>query len=160
MPTPAHRLRSGELARRAGVSADTLRHYEARGLLAPAARTPSGYREYAPEAVARVELIRRALALGFTLAELVPILALRDKGGAPCRSVRAAAGRKLKAIERKLEELERARQALGAILARWDELLERAPEGTRVGLLEALEGTVEAGAPSPLGAAGLRRGRR
>src|SRR5947207_15027156 len=81
-------LRSGELARRAGVSPDTLRHYERKGLLAPC-RTPSGYREYSAEAVDRVRLIRRALSIGFSLDELAPILAARDRGRAPCRAVRA-----------------------------------------------------------------------
>src|SRR5437899_6110658 len=54
-------LRSGELARRAGVSPDTLRHYERRGLLPRPQRSAAGYRLYSPEALARVRLIRGAL---------------------------------------------------------------------------------------------------
>jgi len=54
-------LRSGELARISGVSADTLRHNERKGLLKPR-RAPNGYREYPRHAVERVRLIRAALS--------------------------------------------------------------------------------------------------
>jgi DNA-binding transcriptional MerR regulator len=153
-------LRSSELARLAEVSPDTLRHYEQKGLLAPPGRSPNGYREYPPEACARVRLIRRAVALGFTLAEVARVLALRDRGGAPCRSVRALAAGKLALVEGRLAELLAARDSLRAVLAHWDTLLDRAPEGARVGLLDALHGLVEAGAPSPLIPPALRRGWR
>jgi hypothetical protein len=56
-------LRSGELARLSGVSADTLRHYERKGLL-KSRRASNGYREYQRRAVERMRLIRNALAIG------------------------------------------------------------------------------------------------
>jgi DNA-binding transcriptional MerR regulator len=92
-------LRSGELARLAGVSTDTLRHYERRGLIAAPGRSGNGYREYPSEALDRVRLVRSALAVGFTLDELVDILAVRDRGGAPCRRARALLEEKLEAVE-------------------------------------------------------------
>ena len=82
-------LRSGELAEVAGVSTDTLRHYERLGILKKPPRTEGGYRVYPPEALDRVRLIRNALASGFTLPELVRILKVRDTGGTPCRQVAA-----------------------------------------------------------------------
>lgn len=154
------RLRSAELGRLAGVSADTLRHYERKGLLAAAPRSPNGYREYPPEASQRVRLVRRAVALGFTLDEIARLLAVRDKGGAPCRSVRTLAEQKLRALEQRLSDLSEARDSLRTVLRRWDALLEGLPEGQRAGLLEALEDLVEPGAPSPLLAHGLRRKRK
>src|SRR6185295_15337497 len=87
--------RSGELARLAGVSPDTLRHYERKRLLQRPRRSANGYREYPPSTLDRVHLVRRALAVGFTLDELARILSVRDQGGAPCRQVRALAGEKL-----------------------------------------------------------------
>src|SRR5437588_13043371 len=81
-------LRSGELARRAGVSPDTLRHYERRGLLPRPQKSAAGYRLYSPQALARIRLIRGALSIGVTLKELGTILADHDRGGAPCRRVR------------------------------------------------------------------------
>src|SRR5262245_42764617 len=153
-------VRSAELARLAGVSPDTLRHYEKTGLLPRARRSPNGYREYPREACTRVRLVRRAVALGFTLAEVARVLAVRDRGGAPCRSVRALAGEKLETIERRLAELETARDALRSVLGRWDALLAAAPPGARVGLLEALEGIVVPGDPSPFLPPPLRAKRR
>lgn len=80
-------LRSGELARAAGVSTDTLRHYERMGVLPQAPRSRSAYRAYPPESLDRVKLVQHALRLGFTLAELAEILQARDRGGAPCKRV-------------------------------------------------------------------------
>jgi DNA-binding transcriptional MerR regulator len=60
----AKRLTPREVAGQCGVSADTLRHYERKGLLPRPDRTRSGYRRYPPEAVARVLLVRRALIVG------------------------------------------------------------------------------------------------
>ena len=70
-------LRSGELARLSGVSADTLRHYERKGLLKPQ-RGSNGYREYPRHAVERLRLIRNALALGFKLDDLERVFKIRD----------------------------------------------------------------------------------
>jgi DNA-binding transcriptional MerR regulator len=159
-PPPARRLRAGELAQLAGVSADTLRHYELKGLLARAPRGANGYRDYPPDAFQRVQLVRRAVALGFTLDEIARILAVRDRGGAPCRSVRALAEEKLSTIEHRLAELSAARDSLRAVLGRWDALLAQAPAGRRAGLLDALEDLIEAGTPSPLVPPALRRRKR
>jgi DNA-binding transcriptional MerR regulator len=155
--TAGRLLRSAELARVAEVSPDTLRHYELKGLLPKPSRSPNGYREYPPEACARVRLVRRAVALGFTLTEVARILAMRDRGGAPCRSVRALAAEKLALVEARLAELSAARDSLRAVLRHWDTLLDKSPDGQRVGLLDALDGLVEAGSPSPLVPSALRR---
>jgi DNA-binding transcriptional MerR regulator len=63
-------LRSGKLAELAGVSPDTLRHYERMKLLPVPRRSSGNYRLYPPEALDRVRLIRHALVVGFTLPEL------------------------------------------------------------------------------------------
>lgn len=153
------RLRSSQLARLSGVSTDTLRLYERKGLLPRAMRAANGYREYPPESGARVSLVRRALALGFTLDELARIVHVRDQGGAPCHEVRALGARKLALLEGRRDELHEACQRLRAVLERWDVLLDEAPRGGRAALLDALEGLVEEGKPSPLQPPGLRRRR-
>jgi len=129
-------LRAGELAQACGVSTDTLRHYERVGVLARPARTQAGYRQYPAEAVGRVRMVRRALALGFSLAELARILRVRERGGAPCREVRAMAAGKLEEIERQLEELRELRDYWRSLLVEWDQRLGSTPEGSRAGLLE------------------------
>jgi DNA-binding transcriptional MerR regulator len=143
----------------AQVSTDTLRLYERRGLLPSPARSANGYRAYPVEALRRVRVVRQALALGFTLDELARVFKVRDQGGAPCRDVRALAGEKLVLPEARVAELTKASERLRAVLARWDTILAATPQGARAALLEALEGLVEAGAPSPLLPHALRRGR-
>ena len=131
-------MRSGELARICGISTDTLRHYERVGVLPRPRRTPGGYRQYPPEAVKRVRLVRRALEIGFTLDELAQILRVRDSGGAPCREVRALADAKLHQVRVKIDDLCALRDHMARILTDWDQRLTRTPHGERAGLLEAL----------------------
>ncbi|HEY9422680.1 MAG TPA: MerR family DNA-binding transcriptional regulator [Thermoanaerobaculia bacterium] len=131
-------LQAGELARRTGVSKDTLRFYERQGLLPRPERLPNNYRVYAPGAVERVLWIRRVLAAGFTIEELVSILTERERGGVPCRRVRDLGATKLAEIEERLRELESARDGLRELLQEWDQLLADAGPGQRAGLLEAL----------------------
>ena len=134
-------LRSGELARLAGVSTDTLRHYERKGVLDAPRRALNGYREYGLEALDRVLLVRRALGVGFTLDELARILKERDRGRAPCQEVRALAAAKLAEIETRLSELVDVREQLQSTIEGWDSRLAETPEGERAGLLESLART-------------------
>ena len=134
-------LRSGELARRAGVSADTLRVYERRGLLAAPRRAGNGYRLYPPQALARVLLIQRALASGFTLAELAAFLRGRDGGRPPCREVRARAHERLRDVDVQIEALIRFRKALEETLEEWDRRLARTDTETPARLLDSLPAT-------------------
>jgi DNA-binding transcriptional MerR regulator len=134
-------LSAGELARRAGVSADTLRHYERKGVIAPPPRSANGYRRYPEDAVARVQLIRRALGLGFTLDDLAGVLRMRDRGGVPCGRVRALAATKLQEVEVRLRELRTQRNDLRSALREWDTQLAKTPAGKRAGLLDSLRTT-------------------
>ena len=131
-------LSSGQLARLCGISTDTLRHYERVGVLPRAPRTRSGYRQDPREAQARVLMVRRALALGFSLAELARIFRVRERGGAPCREVRRMAESKLAELERRLAELTALRDELRGLVAEWDKQLAITPDGMRAGLLERL----------------------
>jgi DNA-binding transcriptional MerR regulator len=89
-------LRSGDLAKAARVSPDTIRHYEQIGVLPRASRTDTGYRVYPASAVERVLVVQRALRIGFTLGELAEVLKARDAGGTPCRRVYHLAQEKLR----------------------------------------------------------------
>ena len=131
-------LRSGELAKAAGVSTDTLRHYERKGVLPVARRLNNGYRKYPPDSLDRVRLVRRALAVGFTLDELAQFLKARDRGQAPCREVRASAEEKLADLEDRLKEMLALRDEMRALLGDWDRRLKGKKAGQRAGLLEAL----------------------
>ena len=134
----ARGFRSGELARATGVSPDTLRHYERNGLLPFPRRLANGYRVYPPEALDRVLLIQRGLAIGFTLLELGSFLRERSAGHPPCQQVRVLASRHLQDVENQIAELRRLRQRLRAILRHWDERLAKREEGSPARLLESL----------------------
>jgi DNA-binding transcriptional MerR regulator len=135
---PVRTLRIGELARASALSPDSIRHYERLGLLPRAARTTGGFREYPEEAVRRVRVIQRSLALGFTLAELAGIFRDRASGRAPCQRVRALAAEKLRALAARVAELEWLRTALAQTLAAWDLRLAGAAAGRPAGLLDCL----------------------
>lgn len=130
-------LRAGELARLVGISTDTLRHYERKGLLKPQ-RAPNGYREYPPHAVERVRLIRSALAIGFKLDELARVLKTREAGGAPCQQVRALAAAKLAELETLVSEIVALRDGLRAVLQDWDAHLAASAREEPAHLLERL----------------------
>ena len=154
-------LSAGQLAKAAGVSTDTLRHYERRGVLPRPRRSPNGYRRYAPEALERVLLVRRALAFGFTLDELARLLRVRDGGGAPCEAARSLAATKLGEVEERLAQLTGLRDVLRTTLQEWDRRLKKRPDGDRAGLLESLpEGNVAPRRRAVAGNARLKRERR
>ena len=131
-------LSSGELADLTGVSRDTLRHYERKGVLPRPRRGHNGYRQYPSEALERVRLVRRALSVGFTLDELAKVLKVRDAGGAPCEEVRKLAAQKLLNVQDQLRELTQLQADLQKTLRDWDVRLARRAGGRRANLLESL----------------------
>jgi MerR family copper efflux transcriptional regulator len=137
-PPSLRALRIGALAQQCGLSRDSLRHYERLGLLPKPTRTAGGFREYPSDSARRVTVIQRALAMGFTLAELSRIFQERAAGRAPCRRVRALAGEKLREIELTLAELHRLRAVLRRTLAAWDVQLAQTGAGQPARLLERL----------------------
>ncbi len=110
-------LTIGQLARRAGVGIETVRFYERQGLLPKPPRTPSGYRQYSPDALGRLAFISRAKALGFALREIADLLALDASREATCDDVKHRAERKLAETEAQLAELTRVRDTLRGLIA-------------------------------------------
>jgi DNA-binding transcriptional MerR regulator len=148
IPTPS--LAPREVARQCGVSPDTLRHYERKGLLPGPARTGSGYRRYPADTVARVLLVQRALVVGFTLDELARVLRERDRGEPPCRGVRDLVATRLADLEDRVRQLTALRRELRQLLATWDRTLASTPAGQPAHLLRSLVGhTGLARAPRP-----------
>ena len=127
-----------ELAATAGISTDTLRYYERSGVLPKPARTLAGYRRYPDHAAARVAMIRRALAIGFSIKELAKVLREKEQGGAPCRKVRAIVGERLSRIDAELAALQTLKADLTALLEDWDARLARTPGKQQAKLLENL----------------------
>lgn len=118
-------LRSGEVARAAGVNPQTLRYYERRGLLAVPDRTLGGHRVYPPETVTMLRVIKAAQRLGFSLDEVADLLeAGTHRHGRHPVSLAARAAGKLDEVEAKIADLEIIRDTLRAALtAGCDDLL-------------------------------------
>lgn len=109
-------LRSGEVAKEAGINVETLRYYERRGILQQPERRPSGYRVYTGETVRVVRFIKRAQQLGFTLDECEQLLQLRDDDTRACAEVRDAAQAKVDDIDAKIRDLRKMKRALVALV--------------------------------------------
>lgn len=99
-------MRIGELARRAGLNTKTLRFYEAQGLLPEPTRTRSGYRDYGPEFLERLEFIRHGQAAGLSLREIGQILAISDRGEEPCTHVRQLLNERRRQVQDMIAELQ------------------------------------------------------
>ena len=132
----------GELAERAGVGVQTLHYYERIGLLPKPDRSAANYRLYPTDVLRRVQFVKKAQALGFTLEEIKEILGLRGQGRAPCRCVADVGKKHLQEIDARIAALQEFRRSLAAVVPRWEketsrqrkcagefcDLIERSPE--------------------------------
>jgi len=115
---PQETLTIGGVARLTGVPAKTIRYYEARGVVAPPVRASNGYRVYDEQDVHILRFIKRARALGFSLADVEGLLALWGDEGRSSADVKALAERHIQEIERKIAELEGMRGTLRELMHR------------------------------------------
>lgn len=106
-------LTIGRLADEAGVSVETIRYYQRRGLLTEPEKPQSGHRHYPSSAAKRVRFIKRAQVLGFTLEEISGLLELDEF--VDCAATRELAEHKLQLIERKLADLTAMRKVLAKL---------------------------------------------
>jgi DNA-binding transcriptional MerR regulator len=110
------RLRTSEVAKRAGVNIQTLRYYERRGLLAEPERSPGGHRAYPVDTVALLGVIKAAQRLGFTLDEVAELLDTSRRRH-PTPDLQERAARKLAEVEQKLRDLLTIRESLQQVIA-------------------------------------------
>lgn len=114
----------GKLAKRAGVTTDAIRFYEAEGIVLPAARTAAGYRLYGDDALRRLNFIRQAQCCGMTLSEIQQLLSLKTSSCSRCGDIRAFA-------ERKKQQLDQTIKSMMAMSQVLDELIETCTTETR-----------------------------
>ncbi len=108
-----------ELAKKTGVSSKALRYWESRGLLPKPGRTHTSYRVYPVSVVRKVQFIRKAKSIGFTLSEILSIFEITMQRGTPCEAVDAWASRKLEALDHQIALLTRLRSQLQRHRRRW-----------------------------------------
>lgn len=107
------------LASESGVSSKTLRYWESRGLLPKPSRTHVGYRVYPISVIKRVEFIRKAKMIGFTLSEIIRLIALAKQKGSTCQEMDTLVCKKLTALDHQIKALACLRKELEQHRRRW-----------------------------------------
>ena len=107
------------MAKQAGMTVEAVRFYERTGLLPKPQRTDAGYRLYADADVRRLQFIRQAKHLGFSLQEIVRILRLRERGHCPCHEVIETLEHHLRETEDQLQRLQDFRDEIARTLKHW-----------------------------------------
>jgi MerR family mercuric resistance operon transcriptional regulator len=116
----ARPLAIGEVADRTGVNLETIRYYERAGLLPSPPRTAGGHRQYGKTHVKRLNFIRRARGLGFTIEEIRALLRFSDERQQPCAKARDLAAGHLEEIRTKISDLRSMEKVLREMVARCD----------------------------------------
>ena len=132
--------KAAQVAAEVGVGVQTLHYYERLGLLPKPNRSAANYRLYSPEAIRRVQFIKKAQAIGMTLEETKQILDLKDHGREPCRQVAELGEKHLREIDGRLTQLRAYRRPLAKSVSAWrkENLSERHCAGEFCDLIERL----------------------
>jgi len=112
------RIAIGRLSKHTGTNIETIRYYERVGLLPAPPRSSGGYRLYGIDHLKRLNFVRRARALGFSIGEVRTLFRLADERKRPCAEVRVVADAHLKDVRAKIADLRRMERVLKATIAR------------------------------------------
>lgn len=105
-------LTIGQVARSTGVGIETIRFYERKGLIEDPPRKESGYRQYPEDTITRLQFIRRAKELGFSLKEIEELIALRLGPESTCGDVKRRAELKIADIDKRVRDLKKMKMTL------------------------------------------------
>jgi DNA-binding transcriptional MerR regulator len=105
-------LTVSDIAKRAGVSPDAVRFYEREGLLPPAPRSHSGYRQYDETTAERIQFIKGAQSFGLRLNEIRELLEITDKGACPCGHTKILLQQRMSELDEELDRLKSLRTDL------------------------------------------------
>ncbi|SEK63642.1 Cu(I)-responsive transcriptional regulator [Variovorax sp. YR750] len=106
----------GEAARRSGVSARMVRHYEGLGLLPAVARTESGYRQYGEADIHTLRFIKRSRDLGFSMEEIAELVGLWNNRRRTSSSVKRIAEKHLGELEQRIADMQSMRNTLAHLV--------------------------------------------
>lgn len=108
-------LSIGQVAKRCGLTVETIRFYEKLGLILEPQRTESGYRQYPEDAVARLQFIQRSKELGFSLKEIEELLLLKESPDTSSHDIKSHAEAKIQDINQKIYDLEQMKTSLARL---------------------------------------------
>ncbi len=117
-----------ELAKRANVPAHVIRYYTQIGLLIPNRDPSNRYREYSDSDVQRVNFVRRARLLGFTLQDVKTILGDADRGVSPCPEVRSLIRLRIAENRQRLQELQQLLTRMNGAMELWETMPDKKPD--------------------------------
>ena len=117
------RLQIGDASCQTGLSIDTIRFYEKERVLPAPRRTAAGFRTYSPGDIERLQFIRRAQDLGFSLREIRELLLIESRSQEGCSHVRALIGAKIAQVQEKLADLRRLESRLKTAQQQCDDAL-------------------------------------
>ena len=106
----------GEAARRSGVSAKMLRHYESLGLLGQVVRTENGYRQYTAADVHTLRFIKRCRDLGFSMAEIGELVNLWQNRSRASASVKRIAQKHVDDLSTRIAAMQAMQRSLNGLL--------------------------------------------
>lgn len=129
-----------ELAKLCKVPADTVRHYTRIGLLRPDRDPVNGYCKYRVCDAKRLDFIRKAKTLGYSLKEIEHILAESRKGKSPCPLVRELINQRIQENRAHLEQLMELQNRMESALASWEKMPDGVPDGDSIcHLIESMD---------------------
>lgn len=126
------KLSVGKLAKQTGVTVETIRHYTRKGLLRAERDSRNGYHRYPQSHVNRVNFIRLAKNLGFSLDDIAQILHDAEQGRSPCQRARHVIQSRIRENRRRLDEMIALQQRMENTLSLWDSLPDRLPDGDSI----------------------------
>ncbi|SBS31397.1 HTH-type transcriptional regulator ZntR [Marinomonas aquimarina] len=122
-------MKVSELAKKAQVTPETVRHYTREGLIKAQRNPNNGYQEYNHEALKKLQFIQQARELGFSLKQISDIFAQSDLGDSPCPMVRDLLRQKVPETKRQIAQLQAHLHKMEAALAAWEEMEDGVPNG-------------------------------
>ncbi len=121
-------MKVSELAKQAGVTADTVRHYTRVGLLKPARNPDNGYQLYDGTALKHLRFIQKARLLGFSLHDIETIVHHEHSGASPCPMVRGLMARHLPRVREQIAELQQQLTRMEQAMLAWEEMPDGEPD--------------------------------
>ncbi|MFT5032147.1 MAG: DNA-binding transcriptional MerR regulator [Bacteroidia bacterium] len=122
-------MRVNELAKKLGVSADTIRYYTRAGFVAPRKDQTNGYKSYRERDEQRLRFILSARQLGFSVADVAQILNEADGGKSACPTVRHLIALRLQQTTQRFDDMQKLRKRMLAALNEWGSKPDRLPSG-------------------------------
>ena len=124
-------LKIGDVAKKTGLSIDTIRFYEKQGLLRSPSRSEGGFRLFQETDIANLRLIRSGQSLGFSLDEIRDLLSIRNGISLPCADVKRLLEQKLLSVREKIAELNSLEGEITTALKECKQALRRANSGSQ-----------------------------